>query len=336
MNLAFLGCGAITRRHARLIGKRHPDIARYFASRDAGRSAAFNAELGGAGAFGGYEAALADSRIETVLVATPTAHHLELTLAGLAAGKHVIVEKPPFLHSSDFDLVERAAAAAGKRVFVAENYYYRPLVRTLRRLLTSGAIGEVRYLVVKALKEQKTGGWRDDEAAAGGGALFEGGIHWIDFMGAIGLTIESVEGFRPGHDAGIERSMLVVARYAEGAVGTLFHAWDTPSLFKGLRLSRIYGSEGSIAFESNGLFVLVAGRRPRLIFPGFRDISGYGAMFEDVFAALRSGAPTEFSLGRARRDLELVEMAYAARGIGGQGSGIGEGLERPPQSLPDP
>jgi predicted dehydrogenase len=316
MNLAFLGCGAITRRHARLIGKRHPDVARVFASRDAGRSAAFNAELGGAGAFGGYEAALADPRIDTVLVATPTAHHLELALAGLEAGKHVIVEKPPFLHSSDFELVGREAARAGKRLFVAENYYYRPLVRTLRRLITAGAIGEVRYLIVKALKLQQTGGWRDDETAAGGGALFEGGIHWMNFMGALGLTIESVEGFRPGEAKGIERSMLVVARYAEGAVGSLFHAWDTPSLLKGLRLSRIYGSEGSIAFESNGLFVAVAGPKPRLIFPGFRDISGYAAMFADFFGAIREGREAEMTPARARRDLELVEEALG-RGVRG-------------------
>jgi UDP-N-acetylglucosamine 3-dehydrogenase len=325
MNLAFLGCGAITRRHARLIAKQHPGIARYFASRDAGRAAAFSAELGGAGAFGGYEAALADPRIDTVLVATPTAHHLELALAGLAAGKHVIVEKPPFMHSSDFDLIERAARESGKRVFVAENYYYRPLARSLRRIIASGAIGEVRYLIVKALKQQRTQGWRDDVSAAGGGALFEGGIHWINFMAGIGLTVESVEGFRPGRSDTIERSMLVVARYAEGAVGTLFHAWDTPSLLRGLRLSRIFGSEGSIAFESNGLFVLVAGPRPRLIFPGFRDISGYAAMFTDFFTAIRTGSEPEMTLGRGRRDLELVEMAYRRD----QGSGIGDQGDRP-------
>ncbi len=314
MNLAFLGCGGITRRHARLIGKQHPGVGRFFASRDAGKSAAFNAELGGAGAFGGYEAALADPRIDTVLVATPTAHHLELALAGLAAGKHVIVEKPPFMHSTDFDLVERAAADSGKRVFVAENYYYRPLARSLRTLIGSGAVGEVRYLIVKALKEQKTGGWRDDVSAAGGGALFEGGIHWIDFMAGIGLTALSAEGHRPGRTDTIERSMLVVVRYAEGAVGTLYHAWDTPSLLKGLRLSRIYGTKGSIAFESNGLFLAVAARRPRLIFPGFRDISGYGAMFTDFFNAIATGREPELTLARARRDVELVEQAYG-RGI---------------------
>lgn len=311
--VAFLGCGAIARRHAKLIAHEHRTTCRYFASRDDAKADEVNRQLSGAGHFGSYEAALADERVDVAIITTPTMRHLDLTLAALAAGKDVIVEKPPFMRSADFDQVEAAERASGKRVFVAENYYYRPLVRTLREHITAGSIGEVRYLIVKALKDQKTAGWRDDEAMAGGGALFEGGIHWVNFMGGIGLSVTSVEGFRPGDTpapTAAERSMLAVFRYAEGAVGTLFHAWDTPSLLKGLRLSRIYGTDGSIAFESNGLVMLVFGKRPRIIFPGFRDISGYKAMFADFFHAIRTGAEPEMTLARARRDLELVEAAY--------------------------
>ena len=347
--VAFLGCGVIARRHAKLIAHEHRTFCRYFASRDDAKSDEVNRQLSGAGHFGSYEAALGDERVDVAIITTPTMRHLDLTLAALAAGKDVIVEKPPFMRSTDFDRVEAAERASGKRVFVAENYYYRPLVRKLREHITAGSIGEVRYLIVKALKDQKTGGWREDEAMAGGGALFEGGIHWVNFMGGIGLSVEAVHGFRPGvsprseatgaetrgmssaaagresarvfspvaslrgdttPSATPERSMLAVFRYAEGAVGTLFHAWDTPSLLKGLRLSRIYGTGGSIAFESNGLFVLIFGKRPRIIFPGFRDISGYKAMFADFFTAIRTGAEPEMTLARARRDLELVEAAY--------------------------
>lgn len=310
IKLAFLGCGNITRRHARLIGRQHPEVVRYFASRDAAKAEACRAELGGAEAFGSYEAALADSRIDAVLIATPTVQHLDLTLAALAAGKHVIVEKPPFMRSQDFDAVEQAMEQYGRRVFVAENYYYRPLLRKLREIVTRGDIGEVRYVMIKALKQQQTSGWRNDEAIAGGGALFEGGIHWMNFLGGFGLTIDSVHGFRPGRTDTIERSILVVAQYSEGGVGTLHHAWDTPSLLKGLRLSRVFGTRGSIAFESNGLFVVVAAARPRLLFPGFRDISGYSTMFADFFSCLSSGAEPLMTLARARRDLELVEAAY--------------------------
>jgi predicted dehydrogenase len=311
IRLVFLGAGNIARRHARLLAARRGEVRCYFASRDAAKAALFQRELNGVGAFGSYEAALADPAIDVAMVTTPTRQHLELALAALAAGKHVIVEKPPFMHSGDFDAIEQAQAQHGGRVFVAENYYYRPLARTLRQLISGGAIGDVRYLIVKALKEQQTSGWRESEEMAGGGALFEGGIHWVNFMAGIGLNATAVRGYRPGsRESGPERSMLVVFRYAEGAVGTLFHSWDTPSLLKGLRLSRIYGSEGSIAFESNGLGVMVFGRRRRLIFPGFRDISGFGAMFTDILACLRTGRAAQLTLARARRDLELVEAAY--------------------------
>lgn len=311
IRLVFLGAGNIARRHARLLAGRRDEVRCYFASRDAAKAALFQRELNGVGAFGSYEAALADPAIDVAMITTPTKQHLELTLAALAAGKHVIVEKPPFMRSTDFDAVERAQAEHGGRVFVAENYYYRPLARTLRRLISDGAIGDVRYLIVKALKEQHVRGWRESEEMAGGGALFEGGIHWVNFMAGIGLHAQDVHGYRPGRQpAGPERSMLAVFRYAEGAVGTLFHSWDTPSLLKGLRLSRIYGSEGSIAFESNGLGIMVFGRRRRLIFPGFRDISGFGAMFTDILDCLRIGRAAQLTLARARRDLELVEAAY--------------------------
>ena len=309
LRLAFLGCGNIARRHAQLIRRRFRDVQVYFASRDGTRAGQFSRELGGAGSFAGYASALADSSIHVAFVATPTAQHLELTLSALAAGKDVIVEKPPFMTSGDFDQVEAAMTASGRRVFVAENYHYRPLTRTLRKLIGGGAVGEVRYLIVKALKQQKTGGWRDEAKIAGGGALFEGGIHWVDLMGSVGLSVKSAQGYCPGHSQ-LERSMLVVFKYEGGAVGTLFHSWDTPSLLKGLRLSRIYGSGGSIAFESNGLFLLLFSRRPRIIFPGFRDISGYGAMLADFLGAIRSGREPEFSLAMARRDLQLVEEAY--------------------------
>jgi predicted dehydrogenase len=253
---------------------------------------------------------LLDEEVDAVAITTPPAQHLPLTLAALEAGKHVIVEKPAFLRSADVDLVEAAAAESGCRVLVAENYAYKPLTRVLRDVITSGQIGEVRYVAVNALKLQRPGGWRDDESLAGGGALFEGGIHWMHLMAGLGLTIESVHGFRPDGRDGIERSMLVVVQYEQGAVGTLHHAWDTASFFRGLRLSRIYGTRGSVTFESNGLFALVRTRRVRVVLPDLRDIAGYRAMFADFIGCLRENREPEMTLDHARRDLELVEAAY--------------------------
>jgi predicted dehydrogenase len=280
-----------------------------FASRNPRRASEFCQLLGGTRSYGSYEDALLDEGVDAVAITTPTAQHLPLTLAALEAGKHVIVEKPAFLSSADVDPVEAAAAERGCRVLVAENYAYKPLMRVLREVIRSGEIGEVRYLAVNALKLQNPGGWRNDESLAGGGALFEGGIHWMHLMAGLGLTVESVHGFRPD-GAGIERSMLVVVQYEQGAVGTLHHAWDTASLFRGLRLSRIYGTRGSVTFESNGLFVAVRTRGVRMVFPGLRDIGGYWAMFADFISCLRENREPLMTLAHARRDLKLVEAAY--------------------------
>ncbi len=310
LHLAFLGCGRIAVKHRRTLASVSPNVLCSFASRDAERARDFKRRYRGAASWGSYGAAIADPAVDLVMITTPTSSHLELALAALAAGKDVIVEKPAFLHSEDVTTVERAAAAVGRCVFVAENYCYKPLATALRQLVASGELGDIRFVSVNALTRQNPGGWRDDHATAGGGALFEGGIHWIDLVAHLGLTVESVEGFRPRAGDAIERSVLVVLRYAEGGVGTLHHSWETPGRLRGLQLSRIAGTRGSATFESNGLFIHVhTGKRSRWIFPGFADISGYRAMFADFLGAIDRGRDGGMTLARARRDLELVEQA---------------------------
>lgn len=314
IGIAFLGCGFATRLHSRTLRRVTGEIRRFYASRDAARAEEYRRRFAGEGAFGSYEAALADPRVQVALVATPPASHLALTLAALSAGKHVILEKPPLLRSADFDAVAAAAEAAGRRVLVAENYFYKPMAEALRGVLARGEIGTPLILSVSALKEQRTGGWRDDAGMAGGGALFEGGIHWVNFMAHLGPRVVGVHGFRPGSGEGPERTMVVVFRYEGGAVGTLYHSWEIGSPLKGLRLSAIYGTEGAATFESNGLMLAVRGRRRRLKLPDPRDLLGYRGMFEDFLRALRTGEPPRFDLAAARRDLELVEAAYASAG----------------------
>lgn len=314
IRLAFLGCGFATRIHSRTLKAFGDRVERHYASRRPGRAREYAARFGGAAAHGSYEAALEHPRIDAVLVATPPASHLELAEAAMRAGKDVIVEKPPFLRSSDFDRVQRLREETGRRLFVAENYFYKPLASCLRRLLAERAVGEFLFLHVDAVKLQETGDWRDERALAGGGALFEGGIHWIDLIGSLGPEVRRVSAVRAGGGPGPERSTLVSMELEGGAAASLLYSWEVPSPLRGLRLSRIYGTEGTIRFESSGLFVAVWGRKKRLLFPGLRDISGYRTMFADFLRALRTGGEPRLTLDRARRDLELVEAAYRSAG----------------------
>jgi UDP-N-acetylglucosamine 3-dehydrogenase len=309
LRVALLGCGFATKLHSRTLARFGGEVQRFYASRDAARAEQCNRRYRGSGAFGSYEAAIASPEIDVVLIATPPASHLDLTLRALEHGKHVIVEKPPFLRSTDLDTVEEAAARAGRQVMVAENYYYKPLARTLREVLAAGEVGEARVISINALKQQRTGDWRDQPEQAGGGALFEGGIHWVNFMAHLGLPVVSVQGYRPA-GPGPERTVVAVFQYEGGVVGTLYYSWEIGSPMKGLRLSALYGTEGAATFESNGLLFMLRGRRRRLRIPEPTDLLGYRAMFRDFFRAIRTGTEPEFGLDKARYDLQLVEALY--------------------------
>jgi UDP-N-acetyl-2-amino-2-deoxyglucuronate dehydrogenase len=318
LRIAFLGCGFITRVHSRNLRLLRADVACTYASRDAARAEALCREYGGVGTHREYAAAIDDPSVDAVVVAVPPRFHLDLALRALQAGKHVVVEKPAFLSMDDYETVLAARNRARRVVLVGENDHYKPLAVTLRRLLASGVIGDMVFghfsSIVKRLKAADD--WRNDETMAGGDAFFEEGIHWLHLAGSLGPTITSIHGFRPSVSReGPDRrakSMMVAFRYDNGAVGALYYSREIPSLLRGLRLSKLYGRQGIITFESNGIFVLVRGKGvPRLLFPGFRDIRGYQAMYRDFVGAVREGRAPEMSLERAIEDQRLMDQIYA-------------------------
>lgn len=312
--IALLGCGEAAGLHSRTLSRLEPGRPRFYASRDREKARGYADRLGGSAWFGTYEEALADDRVSTVLVLTPPATHLEWTLAALDAGKHVIVEKPAFPRSAEFDVVEAAADRAGRQVLVAENYAYKPLADDLRWLFEERPLGRMLFLHVNALKHQAVEGWRTDPAQAGGGALLEGGIHWVSLLAHLGPRVTSVKATSPGVSSAGERSIQLLLEYEQGTVASLSYSWEIPSPLKGLRLSRAYGTEGSVAFESNGLFFATLGAPWRLrVRAG--DLLGYRAMFRDFMDSLAAGRPPRFTLAHARRDVELVEEAYRDAGL---------------------
>ncbi len=314
MNIAFLGCGFAARIHSKTLAGLAEPVAIFYASRDRKKAEAHRQKHGGAGSFGSYEEAIQAENIDAVAILTPPVQHLEQTLMALSAGKHVIVEKPPFLTSGDFDKVREASRAAGKQVLIAENYFYKPLLLKVQQLIASGVIGEILFVHINALKQQDVSDWRGDAELSGGGALFEGGIHWINFISNMGLSVKRLRGLRPGSQSGLDRSLLVTLEYEEGAVGSFYYSWETPSLFKGLRISKIYGKAGSITFESNGILIIVRGKKKSVIFPGLQDIAGYKAMFSDFIRAIRQNQPARFTLDLAQQDMVNIEAIYKSIG----------------------
>jgi predicted dehydrogenase len=323
LRVAFLGCGFITRVHSRNLQPLKGEIVCGYASRDKERSDAFCREYGGTGSYADYDAALGDPNVDAVVIAVPPRFHLDLALRAIAAGKHVLVEKPAFLRLDDYCTVIEARGAHRRVVLVGENDHYKPLAVCLRRLLAEAAIGEMVFaLFTTIVKRLKTASdWRNDESMAGGDAFFEEGIHWLHLAGSLGPRITTIQGYRPSasreptDDGPGDRrlkSMMVAFEYDNGAVGSLYYSREIPSLFRGIRLSKLFGREGIITFESNGVFVVVRGKGfPRVVLPGFRDLRGYQAMYRDFAASIRDGRAPEMSLERARDDHRLMDQVYA-------------------------
>jgi len=321
LRIAFLGCGFITRVHSRNLRLLRDDFSCSYASRDAARAEAFRQEYGGQKSYGSYQAAMADAAVDAIVIAVPPRFHLELTLEALKAGKHVLVEKPAFFTMADYRAALAARDLAHRVVIVGENDHYKPLAVYLRKVLADGAIGEMVFAHFTTIARRFKSGddWRNDESMAGGDAFFEEGIHWLHFAGSLGPSITSIVGFRPGIDRKKpdrrSKSMMVAFRYDNRAVGALYYSREVPSLLRGMRLSKIFGRDGIITFESNGLFVAVRGKGlPRFVLPGFRDYRGYRAMYRDFARAIHEGGAPEMSLERAIEDQRLMDQVYATIG----------------------
>jgi predicted dehydrogenase len=319
LRIAFLGCGFITRVHSRNLRRFQSEIVCGYASRDKARAAAFCGEFRGTGSYSDYSDAINDPNVDAVVIAVPPKFHLNLTLQALSAGKHVLVEKPAYLTMGDYEVVREARDRAQRVVLVGENDHYKPLAVALRRLLADGAIGDMVFghfsSIVRRLKSADD--WRNDETMAGGDAFFEEGIHWLHLAASLGPRIVHAVGFRPapsreGPDQRV-KSMLVSFNYDNGAVGSLYYSREIPSMLKGLRLSKLMGRKGVITFESNGAFIFIRdGGLPRLVFPGFRDIRGYQAMYRDFRESIHAGRAPEMSLERAIEDQRLMDKIYSS------------------------
>lgn len=172
-------------------------------------------------------------------------------------------------------------------------------------IFREGPLGRLLFLQVNALTVE---GWRGEPDRAGGGALLEGGIHWVSLLTSVGAAVTSVRASTPDGRAG-ERSVQLLLGWEGGAIGSLAYSWEVASPLRGVRVSRAYGTDGSAVFESNGLFFATLGAPWRVRF-GAADLLGYRAMFRDLRDALATGRAPAYTLSHARRDVELVLRAY--------------------------
>ena len=93
-----------------------------------------------------FEEVLHDPRIEAVAIATPTSTHHELALRALAAGKHVLIEKPLAPSVREAEEIVQAADQANRVVMCDHTFCYTPAVEHIRKELDAGALGTIQYV----------------------------------------------------------------------------------------------------------------------------------------------------------------------------------------------
>jgi predicted dehydrogenase len=109
--------------------------------------------------------------------------HAPLALAALAAGKHVIVEKPFATSAAEAEVVVAAAARHGKLLSVGMNQRFRPDSQRVAALVRAGKLGHVYHAKAFWCRRAgipKLGTWFGKKSLAGGGALYDIGVHVLD------------------------------------------------------------------------------------------------------------------------------------------------------------
>jgi len=207
-----------------------------------------------------YHEVLQRDDVHAVIIATPNVFHAPIALAAIAAGKHVLCEKPLAMSAPEAVAMASAADRAGVRHMTAFTYRFVPAMRYLQHLVTTGAIGQPYHYRSCRLQDwgSRPLGWRQVARLAGSGELGDMLSHRIDFsrwlLGDIQRLVADTRRFvddRQGTPSDLEDWVAILARFRNGATGVL----ESSKLATGRNESwrsqdyvEVNGSDGSYVF----------------------------------------------------------------------------------------
>ena len=149
---------------------------RAVASRDRSRAQALRPS---GPAYDDYAALLADPDVDAVYISLTNDVHAHWSIAALAAGKHVLCEKPLAMTAAEVDAMTAAAAAADRLLVEASWYRWHPRVRLAAQLVRDGAIGAVRHVAAGFSFDGRLDGNYRLDPVRGGGALYDVGCYAV-------------------------------------------------------------------------------------------------------------------------------------------------------------
>lgn len=317
LRIGTLGAARITPsaliRPARLV----PEVTvSAVAARDPGRARRFAARHGIARVHDSYESLIADPDLDAIYNPLPNSLHAPWTLRAIAAGKHVLCEKPFSSNEAEAAEVAEAARSAGRVVMEAFHYRYHPFAR--RMLDAVAEIGPLRHVEASlCLPLPRFGDIRYQFDLAGGATMDAGcyPVSCIRMLGQAEPTVVSARARLHGRD--IDRSMVAEFRFPGGATGRVNAAlWSGQVLRLG---ARAVGERGEMrAFNYlaphylNLLTVRTPGgtRRERV-----RGDSTYTYQLRAFAAATLRGEPVLTTPEDAVANMHQIDAIYRAAGL---------------------
>jgi predicted dehydrogenase len=277
-------------------------------------------------AYGSYDGLLADPDIDAVYIPLPNSLHGPWTLLAIAAGKHVLCEKPFASNAAEAARVADAAAASGLVVMEAMHYRYHPLIWRLAEL--TGELGPVRHIQCWTSFVISDPGDIRYDYALGGGALMDGGCYALDCLrllgpgepavtGALADPVGPLSGLSLSGGAVADRAMAVRLSFPGGATGWFESAFTLDGDFRAdVHVSCERGTVwvrdfirahwGHLVATSDGS--VLADER------GSGDTTYVGQLraFAD---AVVTGAAVPTSAAHAVTTMALIDDAYRAAGL---------------------
>jgi predicted dehydrogenase len=199
--------------------------------------------------------------VQAVIIATPNYLHAPIVLAAIAAGKHVLCEKPLAMNHRESLEMLRAAQAAGVRHMTAFTYRFVPAMRYMAHLIAAGEIGQPFHFRSCRLQDwgQRPLGWRQNQKLAGTGELGDMLSHRIDYahllVGPMRRLVADTRRYhdvRGGNPSDLDDWVAILAEFSNGATGLLESSKVAGGRGEGAKSQdycEVNGSEGSIVFQ---------------------------------------------------------------------------------------
>jgi predicted dehydrogenase len=273
LRAGFVGAGFMAEVHSRAARAAGAEIAG-IASSSAASAASAKDRLGVEQAYDSFQDLVEDDAIDVIHVCTPNATHVAVAEAALAAGKHVICEKPLATNVQDATHLVELAATAGKVATVPFVYRFHPMVREARDRIASGQTGRISTIQGSYLQDwllsRDDDNWRVDAGLGGPSRAFADiGSHLCDLIefvtndritriGAVSRTLFSG---RANH-SDVQTEDLVAAVFATdtGTVGNLLVSQVAPGR-KNRLMIEISGTESTVQFDQEAPEKLWLGKR---------------------------------------------------------------------------